>query len=131
MALLADTAGAVVVERTLQERDQPDKAYFIGRGKADEIKQIVEDINAHVVIFDDDLSPAQTRNLESLIDRKIIDRSRLILDIFSSRARTKEAQTQVELAQLTYMLPRLTRQWTHLSRQAGGGGASGAPGAPV
>jgi GTP-binding protein HflX len=125
LALLADTAGAVVVERTLQERDQPDKAYFIGRGKADEIKQIVEDIDAHVVIFDDDLSPAQTRNLESLIDRKIIDRSRLILDIFSSRARTKEAQTQVELAQLTYMLPRLTRQWTHLSRQAGGGGASG------
>lgn len=77
------------------------------------------------MIFDDDLSPAQTRNLETMIDRKIIDRSRLILDIFSSRARTKEAQTQVELAQLTYMLPRLTRQWTHLSRQAGGGGASG------
>jgi len=125
LAMLADTAGALVVESTLQERQQPDKAYFIGRGKAEEIKELVEEIDAKVVIFDDDLSPAQTRNLETLIDRKIIDRSRLILDIFSSRARTKEAQTQVELAQLTYMLPRLTRQWTHLSRQAGGGGASG------
>jgi len=123
--MLADTAGAVVVETTLQERPQPDKAYFIGRGKAEEVKLMAEELNAKVVIFDDDLSPAQTRNLETLIDKKIIDRSRLILDIFSSRARTKEAQTQVELAQLTYMLPRLTRQWTHLSRQAGGGGASG------
>lgn len=125
LGLLADTAGAHVVETALQERDQPDKAYFIGRGKAEEIKDLAEELDAKVVIFDDDLSPAQTRNLEELIGRKIIDRSRLILDIFSSRARTKEAQTQVELAQLIYMLPRLTRQWTHLSRQAGGGGASG------
>jgi GTP-binding protein HflX len=125
LALLADTAGAAVVERTLQVRDQPDKTYFIGKGKAEEVKDMAEETDAGVVIFDDDLSPAQTRNLELLIDRKIIDRSRLILDIFSSRARTKEAQTQVELAQLTYMLPRLTRQWTHLSRQAGGGGATG------
>ena len=125
LALLADTAGAVVIERTLQKRDQPDKAYFIGRGKAEEIGDLVEEIDAKVVIFDDDLSPAQTRNLETTINCKIIDRSRLILDIFSSRAKTREAQTQVELAQLTYMLPRLTRQWTHLSRQAGGGGASG------
>ncbi len=125
LALLADTAGAIVVDRTLQVRDLPDKAYFIGKGKAEEIGELVEEIDAQVVIFDDDLSPAQTRNLETLIERKIVDRSRLILDIFSSRAKTKEAQTQVELAQLIYMLPRLTRQWTHLSRQAGGGGASG------
>jgi len=114
-----------VVGRTLQSRDKPDKAYFIGKGKAEEIRDLAEEVDAGVVIFDDDLSPAQTRNLETLVDRKIIDRSRLILDIFSSRAKTKEAQTQVELAQLIYMLPRLTRQWTHLSRQAGGGGASG------
>ena len=125
LGLLADTAGAVVVERTLQERDHPDKAYFIGKGKAEAVRDLAAEIDAKIIIFDDDLSPAQTRNLETLIDRKIIDRSRLILDIFSSRAKTKEAQTQVELAQLTYMLPRLTRQWTHLSRQAGGGGASG------
>jgi GTPase len=125
LALLADTAGAVVIDTVLQERDQPDKAHFIGRGKAEEIKDLAEEVKATVIIFDDDLSPAQTRNLEELIAIKIIDRSRLILDIFSSRAKTKEAQTQVELAQLIYMLPRLTRQWTHLSRQAGGGGASG------
>ena len=125
LALLADTAGAEVIDRAIQERPRFDPAHFVGRGKVDEIKERVEELKIDVVIFDDDLSPAQTRNLEMLIDRKIIDRSRLILDIFSSRAQTREAQTQVELAQLTYMLPRLTRQWTHLSRQAGGGGASG------
>lgn len=125
LALLADTAGAEVIDRAIQERPRFDPAHFVGRGKVDEIKERVEELKIDVVIFDDDLSPAQTRNLETLIDRKIIDRSRLILDIFSSRAQTREAQTQVELAQLTYMLPRLTRQWTHLSRQAGGGGASG------
>ncbi len=125
LALLADTAGAQVLDRAIQERAQFDPAYFIGRGKADEVRDRTDELGIDVVIFDDDLSPAQTRNLENLIDRKIIDRSRLILDIFSSRAQTREAQTQVELAQLTYMLPRLTRQWTHLSRQAGGGGASG------
>ena len=86
---------------------------------------MVKEHDAQAVIFDDDLSPAQTRNLETLIEVKIIDRSRLILDIFASRAETREAQTQVELAQLIYMLPRLTRQWTHLSRQAGGTGGGG------
>jgi GTP-binding protein HflX len=125
LALLADTAGAVVVDLVIQDRDRPDKRYFIGKGKAEEVRDLAEEVDAGVVIFDDDLSPAQTRNLEEMIDRKIIDRSRLILDIFSSRARTKEAQTQVELAQLIYMLPRLTRQWTHLSRQAGGSGGIG------
>ena len=125
LALLADTAGAVVIDRVLQERDRPDKAFFIGKGKAEEVRDLAEELDAGVVIFDDDLSPAQTRNLEEMIDRKIIDRSRLILDIFSSRAKTKEAQTQVELAQLIYMMPRLTKQWTHLSRQAGGSGGIG------
>ena len=125
LALLADTAGAEVLGRAIQERAKFDPAHFVGRGKVDEIKESVDELGVDVVIFDDDLTPAQTRNLETLIERKIIDRSRLILDIFSNRAQTREAQTQVELAQLTYMLPRLTRQWTHLSRQAGGGGASG------
>ena len=123
--LLADTAGVEVVEQVLQERRQIHPAYFIGRGKANELAELVKEHDAQAVIFDDDLSPAQTRNLETLIEVKIIDRSRLILDIFASRAETREAQTQVELAQLIYMLPRLTRQWTHLSRQAGGTGGGG------
>ena len=121
LALLADTAGVEVVAQVLQERQHRDPAYLIGRGKAEELVQQVATHRARVVIFDEDLSPAQTRNLETLMEVKIIDRSRLILDIFASRAKTREAQTQVELAQLIYMLPRLTRQWTHLSRQAGGG----------
>ena len=125
LELLADTAGACVVGRTLQERDGIDRAFFVGRGKAEWIAQEVKDQKVDMVIFDDDLSPAQTRNLEGLIEAKIIDRSRLILDIFAGRAKTREAQTQVELAQLEYMLPRLTRQWTHLSRQAGHGGTTG------
>ncbi|MFT5370429.1 MAG: GTP-binding protein HflX [Candidatus Latescibacterota bacterium] len=120
LALLADTAGVVIVHQVMQERAKPDPTYLIGRGKASELVELVEECDAQVVIFDDDLSPAQTRNLETLIGVKIIDRSRLILDIFASRAQTREAQTQVELAQLIYMLPRLTRQWTHLSRQSGG-----------
>ncbi|MDP6042199.1 MAG: GTPase HflX [Candidatus Latescibacteria bacterium] len=125
LTLLADTAGVEVVEQVLQERQQIEPAYFIGRGKAEEIAEWVKEHNVQAVIFDDDLSPAQTRNLETMIEVKIIDRSRLILDIFASRAKTREAQTQVELAQLVYMLPRLTRQWTHLSRQAGGTGGGG------
>lgn len=122
LALLADTARVKVADRLIQERDGIDSAYLIGRGKADELVALIQQHQAQVVIFDDDLSPAQTRNLETLTGVKIIDRSRLILDIFASRAKTHEAQTQVELAQLIYMLPRLTRQWTHLSRQAGGTG---------
>lgn len=125
LALLADTAGVEIVHQVMQERNHPDPTYLIGRGKAEEVVEAVHEHNAQVVIFDDDLSPAQTRNLEILIGVKIIDRSRLILDIFASRAQTREAQTQVELAQLIYMLPRLTRQWTHLSRQSGGAGGTG------
>jgi len=125
LALLADTAGAEVVGRLMQERPRIDPAFFIGQGKAEELAQLSKDLKADVVIFDDDLSPAQVQNLEELLEIKIIDRSRLILDIFAGRAKTSEAQTQVELAQLNYLLPRLTRQWTHLSRQAGHGGTTG------
>lgn len=128
LGLLADTAGVDIAVQVIQERRQRDSAYLIGRGKAEELVEQVAEYNAQVVIFDEDLSPAQTRNLETLLEVKIIDRSRLILDIFASRARTREAQTQVELAQLIYMLPRLTRQWTHLSRQAGGTGGTGGVG---
>ena len=126
LELLADTAGARVLGRVAQARKNVDPAYFIGQGKAEELALQVKEQEVDVVIFDDDLSPAQLRNLEEEIGCKIVDRSRLILDIFAGRAKTREAQTQVELAQLNYMLPRLTRQWTHLSRQqAGHGGATG------
>jgi GTP-binding protein HflX len=125
LALLADSAGAIVVHRMVQERDRIDAAYFVGKGKAEEISWLVEQEGLDLVIFDDDLSPTQVRNLERLINRKILDRSALILAIFASRARTSEAKAQVELAQLQYMLPRLTRQWTHLSKQFGGIGTKG------
>lgn len=122
LALLADTAGAVVLERVIQEKFTPNAAYFVGKGKVDYLAQQASAQDVDVIIFDDDLSPAQARNLEQACDVKIIDRSGLILDIFARRAKTREAKTQVELAQLQYLLPRLTRRWTHLSRQAGGVG---------
>jgi len=125
LAQLADTAGADVVQRVVQNRAGIDPAYFIGRGKAEELLEIAKGQDIQMFLFDDDLSPVQVRNLEQLIGRKIIDRSGIILDIFASRARTSEARTQVELAQLQYMLPRLTRQWTHLSKQYGGIGTKG------
>ena len=125
LALLADTAGAQVVGRMVQERESIDPAFFIGRGKAEELARRVKQLQAQVVIFDDDLSPAQFKNIEEVAGANVIDRSRLILDIFAGRAKTREAQTQVELAQLNYLLPRLTRRWTHLSRQAGHGGTTG------
>ncbi len=125
LTLLAKTAGADVVGKVVQERARLDPAFFIGKGKAQAVADLMEEQNADLVIFDDDLSPAQVRNLEKIIESKIIDRSGLILDIFARRARTKEAKTQVELAQLRYILPRLTRQWTHLSRQQGGIGLRG------
>jgi GTP-binding protein HflX len=117
---LADTAGSQVIGRISQMRERPDAAYFIGKGKANEIASLYEASGATLVIFDVDLSPAQTRNLEEAINGKIIDRTRLILDIFALHARTKEAMLEVELAQLEYQLPRLTRMWTHLSRQVSG-----------
>lgn len=125
LELLAETAGADVIERLVQERHRLDPAYMIGKGKAEELAQMAKYTDADLVIFDDDLTPAQVKNIESLCKIKIIDRSGLILDIFARNARTREARTQVELAQLKYLLPRLTRQWTHLSRQVGGIGVRG------
>jgi len=122
---LALTAGAETVLKITQHRATTDSAYYIGKGKAEEMKQLIEMNDINIVIFDDDLSPVQSRNLQKMLDRKIVDRSGLILDIFASRAKTKEAKTQVELAQLQYMLPRLTRAWTHLSKQYGGIGTKG------
>jgi GTP-binding protein HflX len=125
LVLLADTAGADVRHKITQERARISPSTFIGSGKAKEIGVMVEEEKIDLVIFDDDLSPVQLRNLEKSIKCKILDRSGLILDIFATRAKTKEAMTQVELAQLQYLLPRLTRQWTHLSKQYGGVGTKG------
>jgi len=125
LALLTDTAGAVVTDKVIQEKGKIDPAFYVGRGKAEELSELAQKHSADLIIFDDDLSPAQIRNLERLSDKKILDRSGLILDIFAGRAKTREAKTQVELAQLKYLLPRLTRQWTHLSRQVGGIGTRG------
>ncbi len=122
---LADTAGAQVVDTIVQDRKKLDSAYYIGRGKAEYLSHVAQELKAQVIIFDDDLTPAQTKNLSNLLDKKVIDRSALILDIFANRAQTREARTQVELAQLHYSLPRLTRAWTHLSRQVGGIGTRG------
>jgi GTPase len=122
---LIETAGGNVVAKMLARRTAPDAATFVGKGKAEEIKAVVEHHSAKLVVFDDDLSPAQVRNLEKITGAKVIDRSGLILDIFAGRARSREARTQVELAQLEYTLPRLTRAWTHLERQAGGIGTRG------
>lgn len=122
---LADTAGADVLLRMTQEKELPDGAHYLGKGKVQELKKHVEMLSLQIVIFDDDLSPVQVRNLEKELEIKVLDRSGLILDIFASRARTREAKTQIELAQLEYFLPRLTRQWTHLSKQYGGIGTKG------
>ncbi|MFI5264376.1 MAG: GTPase HflX [Candidatus Kapaibacterium sp.] len=122
---LADTAGADVLLRMTQEKQLPDGAHYLGKGKVEELKKHVEMLSLQIVIFDDDLSPVQVRNLEKELEIKVLDRSGLILDIFASRARTSEAKTQIELAQLEYFLPRLTRQWTHLSKQYGGIGTKG------
>jgi GTP-binding protein HflX len=120
------TAGGTVAAKMLAKRPAPDPATYVGSGKAEEIKQLVAYHDATLVVFDDDLSPAQARNLEKIIEKaKVIDRSGLILDIFAGRARSREARTQVELAQLEYLLPRLTRAWSHLERQAGGIGTRG------
>jgi len=125
LAQLADTAGAEVIDRLVQSREKLDPATYVGRGFAERIGRRVRAQAADLVIFDEDLSPAQVRNLEREVEVKIIDRSGLILDIFAERAKTREARTQVELAQLEYLLPRLTRAWSHLSRQVGGIGTRG------
>ncbi len=127
LAQLVDTAGGVVVARMVQERKSPDPATFIGKGKVAELASLAEEHGAKLVVFDDDLSSSQARHLDEALpaDVKVIDRAGVILDIFALRARTREAQIQVELAQLNYQMSRLTRRWAHLSRQAGGIGTRG------
>jgi len=125
LALLADTAGARVAGRLAQRRGTIHPATFLGKGKVDELKALAIEHDVDLVVFDDDLTPAQVKNLEKALDRKVIDRSELILDIFAKRARTRESRLQVELAQLEYTLPRLTGMWKHLERQAGGIGSRG------
>jgi GTP-binding protein HflX len=122
---LVDTAGAETIVKVIQGLPREDGATFIGKGKVEEIAAICIDENITLVVVDDELSPVQARNLGKMLDRKVIDRTALILDIFASRAQSSEARTQVELAQLQYLLPRLTRQWTHLSKQYGGIGTKG------
>jgi GTPase len=125
LELLTETAGAEVVEKVFQNRQSIHARTFIGKGKAEFIAERCVDLGVHTVIFDDDLSPVQQRNLERMLDRKVIDRTTLILDIFAMHARSNTAKTQVELAQLEYTLPRLTRMWTHFSKQFGGIGTKG------
>lgn len=122
---LADTAGAVTVKKFLQRLDSPNSTTFVGKGKLEEIRQYVEENEIGLVIFDDDLSPKQVANIEKELKVKILDRTSLILDIFAKRAKTANAKIQVELAQYQYLLPRLTRMWTHLERQRGGIGMRG------
>ena len=125
---LVKSAGAEVVGRTLQKRSRPDPRTFVGRGKAGELAAAVDQLGADLLIFDDDLTASQVKNLERIVERQVMDRSGLILEIFVQRARTREARTQVDLARLEYLLPRLTRLWTHLSRQVGGIGVRGGEG---
>lgn len=125
LSQLAFSAGAEVLDRRIQVRGKPNPAFYVGTGLVDEIKKMLADHEANCVIFDDQLSPAQQRNLEKALDTKVIDRPILILDIFATRARTAASRLQVELAQLEYTLPRLTGAWVHFSRQYGGIGAKG------
>jgi GTPase len=125
LAELANSAGAEVVDTVTQKLDKPTAPYYIGKGKAESLKPALQDRQVTSVIFNDELSPAQGRNLENLLSRKVLDRTQLILDIFAQRARSREGRLQIELAQLQYLLPRLTRMWHHLSRQTGGIGTRG------
>jgi GTP-binding protein HflX len=125
LSRLADTAGAEVVGDLVQRIDAPHPRFYLGEGKAEELKSLAEAAGASLVIFDEELSPAQGKNLEDFLGVRVMDRAELILDIFATRARTAEARMQVELAQLQYLLPRLTRMWAHLSRVRGGIGMRG------
>lgn len=125
LGALARTAGAVVVGQTIQNRTRIDGSTYIGKGKIEELVGVIHDTGVNLVIFDNDLAPAQARNIENQLNVNVIDRTELILDIFARRARTRQARIQVEIAQLTYALPRLRRLWEHLSRQAGGIGTRG------
>jgi GTP-binding protein HflX len=122
---LASSAGAEVVDTVTQKLPKPTAPFYIGKGKAEALKDSVQNQQVTSVIFNDELSPAQGRNLENLLSRKVVDRTQLILDIFAQRARSREGRLQIELAQLQYLLPRLTRMWSHLSRQSGGIGTRG------
>ena len=122
---LADTAGAVVVGQVTQQLEKPHPGTYLGSGKIDELRDLVSSTDASLVIFDDELSPSQGKNIEDAVGQRVVDRAELILDIFATRARTAEAKMQVELAQLEYMLPRLTRMWTHLEKYRGGIGMRG------
>ncbi len=125
LARLADTAGADVVGTVTQQLDRPHPATYLGKGKLEELKERARTTDASLVLFDDELSPAQGKNVEQAVGIRVMDRAELILDIFATRARSNEAKLQVELAQLEYMLPRLTRMWTHLERTQGGIGTRG------
>lgn len=125
LAFLLDTAGGVAVKSVIQKLERPDSRTYIGSGKLEEVIEYRNALDVDFLVFDDELSPAQLRNLERALNCRILDRTTLILDIFAKRARTSVAKTQVELAQLQYMLPRLTRMWTHLERQRGGIGMRG------
>ena len=125
LAELASSAGAEVVDTVTQKLPKPTAPFYIGKGKAELIRESFKHRLVTSVIFDNELSPAQGRNLENLLARKVLDRTQLILDIFAQRARSREGRLQIELAQLQYLLPRLTRMWTHLSRQTGGIGTRG------
>ncbi len=128
LEFLATTAGVVTLKRFTQKLANPDFKSYVGKGKLEEIKAYAEEKNVDLIIVDDEISPSQQRNIEQAIKRKVLDRSMLILDIFAQRARTVQARTQVELAQLQYMLPRLKGMWTHLERQRGGTGTRGGSG---
>lgn len=125
LSFLIKTAGAVVIDKIWQELDYPNRATVLGKGKVEELREQVIDEDIDLVVFDDELSPMQIRNLEEALKVKVMDRSGVILDIFADRAKSNEAKTQVELAQLQYLLPRLTRMWKHLSKQHGGIGTKG------
>jgi GTP-binding protein HflX len=125
LAFLVETAGGITEKRFTQKMQRPERATFVGTGKLEEIQEYVKAEEIDIVVFDDELSPMQLRNIENELKVKVLDRSNLILDIFAKRAQTAQAKTQVELAQLQYMLPRLTRMWTHLERQKGGIGMRG------
>lgn len=125
LEFLAETAGGFTVKRFTQKLDRPDIRTFVGKGKMEEIIAFIKENNIQIAIFDDELTPSQLRNIEKIIGCKVLDRTNLILDIFAKRARTAQAKVQVELAQYRYLLPRLTRMWTHLEKQAGGIGMRG------
>lgn len=125
LAFLVDTAGGIAVKKFIQKLEYPDPRTYVGRGKLDEIREYMQSNPADLVVFDDELTPSQIRNIDHVLRTRILDRNNLILDIFARRAKTSHARTQVELAQCEYLLPRLTRMWTHLEKQRGGIGLRG------